>query len=238
VSEASALLELQGVDLEIMRAEKRLDELPEKRAILECRVRQREAAVLRGKADTLLRKLQAEVKARQDEIATVQEKIATEQKKLMETADHRQVQAISREMDGLKRRVDKLEMEELQFMERAEKASAQVETVDAHIAKLAEKEQQLIAEFKRVGGSVQAELGELEARRKKLVKQVGEPLFKKYEESRESHAGIGVGLLEDASCSACRMVLPAERRAELIAGPDVGMCPTCRRLIVVRVDSA
>ncbi|PKQ16036.1 MAG: hypothetical protein CVT67_06950 [Actinobacteria bacterium HGW-Actinobacteria-7] len=237
MSEASDLLELQGIDLDILRANKRLDELPEKRAILEARVKQREAATLKQKADLLLRKLEGEIKVRQDELTTLGEKIGTEQEKLMSTSDHRQVQAISREMDGFKRRVDKVEMEELQYMERAEKAKSQVAAIAQHLAKLAEKETELIDRFKVVGGAIQDEVAKLEKRRVKLAKGIEPKLLSRYEAIRASKGGVAVGVLEESGCSACRMTLPVERRADLEAGPDVGICPHCRRLIVVRQDA-
>jgi len=237
MQESVALLELQDIDVEILRATKRLDELPEKRAILEIRAKQREAQALHDKSDLLVRKLEAEVKARQDEVELVNDKLAVEQKKVMETSDHRAVQSITREMDGLKRRRDKLEMESLQFMDRVEKAKAQRSTIDEHIARLADKEQQLIERFKVAGGELQGEIARLERRRALAEKAVAGTMLEKYEACRESKGGVGVGRLDGVVCSACRMELPAERIAELSDGPDVGVCPQCRRLIVVRWES-
>ena len=50
----------------------------------------------------------------------------------------------------------------------------------------------------------------------------------------ESRGGVGVGRLDGDACSACRMSLPMERIRALEEGPDVAICPQCRRLIVVR----
>ena len=126
MTQAASLLALQDLDIEIMRAKKRLDELPEKREILAVRQKTRDVTELHGKADLLVKKLQADLKAHQDEITTLAEKIAAEQTKVMATTDHRAVQSITREMDGLRRRQDKMEMESLQLMERIDKATAQI----------------------------------------------------------------------------------------------------------------
>lgn len=234
MQEAAALLELQAADVEIMRANKRLEDLPEKRAILEVRAKEREVGSMREKAELLVRKLEAEIKARQDEISLLNEKIAGEQDKIMATADHRQVQALTREMDGLRRRVDKLEMESMQFMERVEKAKAQVATIDDALASLSEKENGLIERFKASGGELQSEIGKLQAKRKKLASAVGADTLQRYESVRAAKGGVGVGRLEGHTCTACRMELPAERIQDLNGGPDVGVCPQCKRLIVVR----
>lgn len=234
MNEPQALLELQGIDVEVLRANKRLDSLPEKTAILEVRAKAREVAEMGEKAGMLVRKLEAELKARQDEISTLNEKLSAEQTKIMETTDHRAVQSITREMDGFRRRVDKLEMESLQYMERIDKARAQAGKIDEAKASLAQKEAGLIARFRAVGGELQKEIAALEAKRAKAAGSVSADVLARYEAARGSKGGIGVGRLEGDSCTACRMSLPAERLKELTSGPDIGTCPQCRRPIVVR----
>jgi hypothetical protein len=226
MSESDALLALQALDLEVMRAEKRLDELPEKRAILETRAKISEVRLLKAKTDLLVSKLEAQLRAHQDEISTLSEKLTTEQKKVMETSDHRMVQAITREMDGLKRRRDKIEMQSLQLMERIDKAIGQREKVDAALAQLAAKDESLVGQFQAKGGELQAEIATLNARRDAYASQLGPETLDRYRTVRDQRGGIGVGKLEDATCSACRMELPAERVKELReSGSDIGQCP-------------
>lgn len=233
MSQAEALLALQDLDLRIFRAEKKLDELPEKRAILEARAKIAEVEGLKAKAGVLVSKLEAELRAHQDEVATISEKLSVEQAKVMETSDHRQVQSITREMDGLKRRRDKLENESLQLMERIEKANGQVAKIDAALSQLHGKENQLVDEFKLHGGELQNEIASLKARRDALATQIDREVLGRYETARAQKGGIGVGKLEASTCSACRMELPAERVKELRSGAAVATCPQCRRLIVI-----
>lgn len=233
MTQAASLLELQAVDLDILRSKKRFSELPEKRAILEIRAKHREVAALRAKADLLVRKLDSDLKAHQDEIASLTEKIDAEQTKVMNTSDHRAVTSITREMDGLKRRRDKLEMESLALMERTDKASGQAATIDEALARLASKEAVLVTEFQSVGGELQAHIASLETTRSQLSATLATDLLTRYETARESKGGVGVGELDGEACTACRMVLPTERVRELLAGPELGVCPQCRRLIVV-----
>ena len=238
MTQASTLLALQAVDLDVLRSKKRLDELPERRAILEIRAKQREVSELRGKADLLVRKLESDLKAHQDETTTLSEKIDAEQAKVMATTDHRAVTSITREMDGLRRRRDKLEMESLQLMERADKARAQAVTIDDALAQLSKKEAALVTRFQAVGGELQSHIAAQESARGRLAATLPADLLGRYESARESKGGVGVGELDDTACTACRMVLPAERVKELESGPDVGTCPQCRRLIVVHHEDA
>jgi len=237
MTQAASLLALQDLDIEIMRAKKRLDELPEKREILAVRQKHRDVTDLHGKADLLVKKLQADLKSHQDEITTLAEKIAGEQAKVMATTDHRAVQSITREMDGLRRRQDKMEMESLQLMERIDKATAQILKIDEALSQLADKDAALVTRFKTVGGALQTEIADMERRREQTAESIDVETVSRYEQIRESKGGVGVGRLDGEACSACRMSLPAERVCELQSGDDISVCPQCRRLIVVRVEN-
>ena len=236
MSQGAALLELQRLDLEILRAKKRLEELPEKRAILEIRHKQRDVNNLRHKADVLLGKLRSDLKAHQDEIEMLTSKLDAEQIKIMATTDHRAVTSLTREMDGLRRRRDKMEMESLQLMERIDKASMQMATIDSALNQLAEKDAAAVDLFRAVGGALQNDIASCEAQRAGVAASIDLATVSRYDALRESKGGVGVGQPEGDSCSACRMSLPVERLGELVAGPDVSICPQCRRLLVVRVE--
>ena len=237
MTQAASLLELQDLDLEILRAKKRLEELPEKREILAVRTKMRDVTELHRKADVLVHKLNYDLKAHQDEISTLAEKIAVEQVKVSETTDHRTAQSITREMDGLRRRQDKLEMESMQLMERIDKAQAQIGKIDEALAQLGQKDAALVVQYKRVGGALQGEIAAAEKKRVSIAEALDKDTLARYEKVRQSQGVIGVGRLEGDQCSACRMSLPAERVLELESGPDIALCPQCRRLIVVRSES-
>lgn len=234
MTEAQALLALQELDIEELRAEKRLEELPEKKAILDARHKQREISELKGKADMLASKLNAQLKAHQDEITTLTDKIDGEQKKLQETSDHRQVQALTREMDGLRRRRDKVEMESLELMERIEKAAGQVVKIDEALAQLALKEQALIAKFQEHGAEIQAEIATLKGKRDAAARHISAGTLERYEAIRKSKGGVAVGRLDGDMCTACRVSLPGTEVAKLREGGDIAVCAQCRRLLVVR----
>lgn len=238
MDQAAALLALQEADLELLRLRAKLDGLPEKRAILDARAKKREIEALRAKVDVLRSKLEAELRKRTDEVATLTEKIDVEQAKLIASSDHRQVQSLSREMDGLKRRRDKVEMESLEFEERIEKAVDQAAKVDVAITQIDAQEASLVATFQEVGGELQQRIRAVEADRATLAGGLDADLLARYEENRTTKSGIGVGRLENGTCTACRMALPATQVALLNAGDEVGVCPACRRLLVVRTECA
>lgn len=235
MDQGTALLDLQETDLSLMRAEKRLDELPEKLAILETRKKAEEVRGLRAKAEELVAMLGRAVTKHEDECSSLDEKIASEQNKIMsgEVTNPKELQHISRELDALKRRKDKLEMEEIALMERVEKAKGQVDKVDVALGQLAEKESVLTDRFKAKGSELIDEIEQLKQHRASVAKGIEEGLLARYESARAAKAGIGVGRLDGATCTACRMELPAQRVDELRIDPGIAVCPQCKRLLVV-----
>ena len=53
---------------------------------------------------------------------------------------------------------------------------------------------------------------------------------------REARSGVIVGMLQETTCGACRMELPADTVRDLRAGPDVARCPLCQRILIVRSE--
>lgn len=232
------LLSLSEQDLGIVRAEKRLDEIPEKRAILELRKRIREIDSLRVKAKAYVDEAQHVVKRDEDEIAALDAKIEAEQVKILsgDVTNPKEVQNLSRELDALKRRKDKLENTTIGVMEKVEDGQAQVAKVDEAIAKAHAKEVQLITSFREKGGALQREIAAMKARRDAVAAALPKDLIERYEHAREAKHGVGVGVLQGGMCSACRVQLPAERVQALEVGPDIAVCPDCKRLLVVRLS--
>jgi uncharacterized protein len=234
----AALLALQTCDLEIRRATKLLDELPEKRAILETRHKAEEVRQLKGKAEEVVHRLERAIAANTDEVAAVDEKIAGVQKTLDsgQVTNPKEVHNLSREMDALKRREDKVDNDTIALMERLEHAREQVAKVDTALERLSGREKELIVAYQTKGGEVQRDLDAHRSQRIELVASLGDDLLARYESTAAAKGGIGAAKLLDVACSACRVELPAERLRELREGPDIGLCPNCRRLLVVRGD--
>jgi predicted nucleic acid-binding Zn-ribbon protein len=235
MDQGSTLLRLQDLELEIRRAEKKLDEMPEKRAILETRAKRREVEALGAKAQELVDRLQREIQKNEDESASLSEKIDAEQARVMsgDITNAKEIQHLTREIDALKRRREKLEMEELQFIERVEKAKGQAEKVKTALDQLERKEAKLTEEFTARGGELQTSVQRLGEERDQARSDLDPDVSTRYEELKATKGGIGAGLLRDSACTACRVELPAEQVERLLSGPEIGTCPNCHRMIVV-----
>lgn len=235
MSEGEKLVALQEQDLAITRAEKSLDELPEKMAVLQLRKRLKDIEGVRAKAEAYCRKAEALVSKSNDEAATIQVKIDAEQAKVLsgEIGNPKELQSLARELDALKRRKDAIEYEELGLMEKAESGRAQLDKVEAALAEGSAKEAALIEEYKAKGGQLNAEIAGMKKRRDKLASELSGQLLRQYEATREAKHGIGVGRLEGDMCTACRTQIPASKAQALGAGPEIAECPNCKRILVV-----
>ncbi len=237
MDQGQTLLSLQETDLAIIRTEKRLEELPVKKSILATRQKMRDVEALKAKVGELASGFSRAMSRNEDETAQIAEKFDTEQAKVMsgDITNPKEIQHITREMDALRRRKEKLEMEDLDLMERAEKAAGQVAKVDTALKQLAEQEATLTTQFRTEGGEIKTELEALNKKRTANAAELEPELLTRYETLRAAKGGVGAASLKGHMCSACRMELPAQRIEELLAGPDIGVCPVCRRLLVTTV---
>ncbi len=235
MSDGDTLVALMEQDLEIARSEKALDELPEKRAVLQLRKRLREIEAVRNKAQAYCHKLDTMIAHSNDDATSIQTKIDAEQAKVLsgEVTNPKELQNLTRELDALKRRKDAIEFEELGLMEKAEAGTVQLEKVEAALAEGAAREAGLISEFKSKGGELQTRIGRMREDREKLAKTLPAGLSARYESLRESKHGIAVGILKGELCTACRTQIPSHEAQALHAGPEVAECPNCKRLLVV-----
>jgi len=230
------LLELQEHDLAIVRYNKQLDEMPEKRAILAARAKIADIAKLKERTDTVVRHMEAAVRTIEDSIAQVKTKMEAEQAKLVsgEINSPKELQAVSHELDALRRRVEHLEGQELSEMEKREGGAAQAAKIDAALAEGARREAELTERFKARGGELLAHIKAEQAARDKLFATLPADAAAKYGALQDAHPGSALGVLSGGMCSACRVGLPSTKVQKLEEGPDVALCPNCGRILIVR----
>ncbi len=238
---AQMLLRLQDTDIVELRAQRQIDELPEKAALVEQRKKVRDVSELKAKIDRLIQQYERDLARHEDESALLDSKISSEQTKILSGSvkDPRELQNISRELDGLKRRRDKLDSETLALMEKVEHAGGQREKVAAALEQATAKEAELTEALMTRGAALQREVDAARVERERVCRELDPVLAKQYETARQTKAGLGVGRLEGDRCSACRVALPADKAQSLREGkPDVGVCPMCKRVLVIRVPEA
>lgn len=230
----ATLLKLQHIDLEILRANKRLEELPQRKAILEARTKRKAVEQKRAQLDALRADVERRLSDVGEEDAALAEKQRRAQAEIDEARDdYRSVEARSKELDGFARRRDELEARLSAIGEELEK----VEGVQAQVARMLSdldaEERAATESFVREGGALKDALFRNEAERASLASSLPKELLASYEKIAARTGGVAVGRLQGGSCGACRMAIEGGRLIDMKGQGNVGVCPQCGRLLVL-----
>lgn len=229
---AETLLALSDIDLNILRLQKQLDELPHKEQILEVRQRIRELESKAAQVEKLSADTVRVLKLLTDESELNEEQIAQTQKALDSCSDYRETSSLVAEMEMLSNRKKELEEDSLAQMEKQEKVTLVQKQVTDTAKKLAAEEQAYTDAYKEAGGQLKQEISDLEHARATLAASLPKALEQRYLKAIESKAGIGAAQLSGNQCSGCHSTLSEGQLTKLREGPLVGECPNCNRLMV------
>lgn len=229
-----ALLKMQHLDLEALRAQKQLDGLPQRAAILEARRKRAAIAEKRGKLD----ELRAEAEGKLSRIGDEDAALAAKQRSVQEAidasrGDYRSVDAHSKELNGIAKRRNTLEGDIARASEELEKIEGMIGQVDRALAELERQEAQATTSFQKEGGALKADLARVAAEREQLAASLPGELRDLYERTAARSGGIAVGRLKENRCGVCRNPIDGGRLIEVKASAPLATCPSCKRLLVV-----
>lgn len=230
----ATLLEIQQVDLDIMKAKKARVELPQRIEVMRLRKKREE---IREKLDQVLalqKRAEAELTKVEDEDRTLAEKQERAQE-LIDAAgsDFRKVESHSREMAGAAKRRQDLAAKIEEAQTQVDKVKAVAAQIEAAIAASEAEEARLRAEFEDEDKALAMQVRDLTERRKGLGGTLPPELLEIYEKTAERIGGVAIGRMVDDRCGVCRSAIEGGRLIELKASAPLGTCPACKRLLVV-----
>ena len=212
----------RDIDAELKQIPQQLEELRGSVQMLESMLAQERDQL--AQAEALKAQQSAELKERGEGLQRARKKVA-------QAVNLREANAAEREVDANRRAIK----------EREEELSRIGDTIEAKTASLAEREkdfEEAKAVLQSQEESSKARLAELEEERGKLLggrddlaAKVPKNVVKRYERLR---GGIpnAVIIINDGTCSACRMALPPQLTIELQRANELHQCPHCRRIII------
>ena len=228
------LLRMQQIDLDLMKAKKKLEELPQRATILAARQKKRtieqkcdQVAEMRSRAEGMAAKLEAE-----------DAELAEKQRRVQEAIDgslgnYRNVEAHTKELNGFAKRRNALEVELTRLGEELAKIEGVQSQVSQALAEVDKQEAAAIVSFQREGGALQAEIARMSADREGMSAELSPELRDTYNRTASRTGGVAVGLLTEGRCGVCRTVIDGGRLIDLKAEAPLGTCPHCKRLLVV-----
>ncbi len=234
------LLDLQALDTAVDQHAHKRKNLPEMAEILRLDgllAALRDDVVL---AQTVVSDLQRELDKAEADIEQVRVRKARDEERLVSgtITQSKQLEELQHEVGTLARRQSDLEDAELEVMERMEDAQR---TLDALLAERAGHE--AAREVARVARDaawveIDAQSAAASAERAVVAAELPADLLTLYEKVRAAEGGVGAGMVERGRCSACRLDLMQNEKAEYRAAPvDEVLRHECRRIIVRTAES-
>jgi uncharacterized protein len=149
------------------------------------------------------------------------------------------MQALAHEVESLARRQAALEDVELEVMERAEGLAGDVTRIEADLALLTVRVDELKSLRDKVFAELDAEVEQIGRSRADVVAGVGDELVTLYEKIRASSGGIGAAVLRQRRCEGCNLELNQVdiNRFTAAADNEVLRCEECRRILIRTAES-
>ena len=228
------LLRMQQIDLDLMKAKKKLEELPQRATILAARQKKR---TIEQKRDQLA-EMRAQAEAKASKLEAEDAELAEKQRRVQEAidgsrGDYRNVEAHSKELGGFAKRRNTLEGELTRLGEELAKIEGVQSQVSQALAEVDKQEAAAIVSFQRECGALQAEIARMSADREGMSAELSPELRDTYNRTASRTGGVAVGLLTEGRCGVCRTVIDGGRLIDLKAEAPLGTCPHCKRLLVV-----
>ncbi|MDR0347208.1 MAG: hypothetical protein LBH56_02405 [Coriobacteriales bacterium] len=233
---AQILLELTTADRALLRLRKQLDELPQRAKLLELRTKRVEVDTKAEQIARMRKECEQAIKALQDEETMLKDKTAEVQAHIDQTSNYKEVVAFTREIESFAKRREKIEFDMLKQLERSDKISQVEAQVNAALSRLAKQDKEILSSYQAQAGGLKREASATQQRRETLIKNLSPELQERYEKLREAKGGLGAAHVEGAHCSVCRVELTEGQLTRLRTGGEVGECPYCHRLMVVKAQ--
>jgi len=223
------MLKIQAIDLEIGALETQAARIPGQIAgsARDVEVQQQKIEIARTRRISLEKERDA-LELDLESKTKIMQKWETQ---LFSIRTNKEYQAMLVEIGSIKTDVGLLEDRILELMDEIETANEvlqmQKDTLEKTRVDAAEQKLQLENELERL----QAEIGRLRDKRAPLVPVDETGVYDLYERIRKAKKGTAVIIpLDDTTCSACHMQVPAQTINEIIADETVHTC-TCSRIL-------
>jgi len=223
------LIELQNIDLEILKIERAMNEIPQS-----LQKAQTQKENLNKKLLELTEIIEEKKKQKdlfEEELKEEYNKLKSTQARLIQIRGTREYQLLLREIEEIKKANKQKEEEILKLMEEIEGLEQQKKEIEEELNKaeaLFNEEKQKFDEFCQ---KLSSDKEELLRKRETIAEKIPSNLLKKYEILRQKKGGIGIAPVINYVCEGCHMSIPPQLYNEIQKDNRYYECPHCKRLI-------
>ncbi|MGC9108712.1 MAG: zinc ribbon domain-containing protein [Caldimicrobium sp.] len=223
------LIELQKIDLEILRLEKSVAEVPQ--ALKKAK---KERDLLKEKINVLEKAIEEKEKQKnlfEEELKEEQKRLKQTQARLTQIRGSRDYQILLREIDEMKKTIRIKEDEILKLMEEIENLSKERDNLKNQLEKVQAVLEEETKKFEKFCEEINAEKESLLKKRKEIAEKISGGVLRKYELIRQKKGGVGIAAVENGVCEGCFMSVPPQLYNELQKDNRFYECPHCKRII-------
>ena len=228
-AELEQLLVLQDRQQKIRQFENEIRTLPLQRRNLEAQL----AASIAG-VETLKQKgrqLEIDRKKLELDVGTRTETISRLRTQQYETRKNDEFQAMGHEIERYENEIRKIEDEELELMEQAEKTKNQLEGEEKKAAATKESISRQMKDLQEKSHTLEARLQEVTAQRAELAAKIDEDLLNRFDRLFTSKGDAAVVALEHEVCTGCHMKVTTATSVHVKAGKEIVSCEQCGRIL-------
>jgi uncharacterized protein len=229
------LVELTGVDQELVKTREQLGHYPAMLARMEAAEAAEQHQI--DQMETVLKAARHDRTQAEKEVGALREKI---QKYLGQQASlktNKEYQAMTAEVDQTRAKVDDWETRGLEALEREEASESRRKQARLRLEAM---QRDHAAERRRIeeqSTEKQERLSRLQAERLRRLETLPEPQRDQYELLNEHFPGMACAPLEGESCGGCHWHLVAQTCQVVRLGHEMIECDHCRRLLYAREDA-
>ena len=233
--ELSQLIELQELDLEIIRMTDRLSKIPVERENVENEFKEQAAEFLALKTrheQKIANRKQLEI-----DLASAQEHHEKFKQDLMRVTNEKEYATALREIDVTKKQVSSYETEILKNLEEVEKFEGELNRLAPDVEKKRGDVDRLLLMLDQEADQSQRALERLRAKRAELVANFPKSQLATYERMSKTKRGQALSEVRDGVCTACRVKVRPKVFSDVRKGDQMIVCENCGRILYYRPDS-
>lgn len=233
MTESSALLRLQEIDLELMRLNGQLKAMPQQKKLAAIAAAKKNLA---GKMKSILgQRKDAEIDLDDNEEAQrkTRDRVSEVQAEAQDRAqDFRGIRDLEAHLTALAKQLEKLEFKHRELEGNLEKLMKAEQNATDLARKLDEEQAAQQAAYERSSSDLMARVRTLAHERKAVVADISEGVLATYARATKRFGGLAVERLRGNMPTTCRVKLQQGIFGELMRGPVIAECPYCHRMLV------
>jgi uncharacterized protein len=228
-SELEQLLVIQDRQQKITQIQNEIKILPLQRKNLEAQLAASIASVegLRQRG----RQVEVDRKKLELDVGTRTQSIARLRTQQYETRKNDEFQALGHEIERYEKEIVKIEDEELELMEQADKVKAELAVEEKKSAATKESISRQLVDLDEKSKALESRLQELTKERAELATKIDEDLLDRFDRLFESKGDAAIVAVEHGICTGCHMKVTTATAVSVRAGKEIVSCEQCGRIL-------